>query len=212
MATSDTLILFDGRGGEYAATITAVDRQRVTVATGEHRTGIAESRLRIHLGLAVSRGERMDWALQKATELGVTDVTPLLTERTGVKLPPDRAEKKLQHWRQVIISACEQSGRCILPRLEPLTMFDDWVADTAAERRFILHPGSAGDLSDAPVDGVALLVGPEGGFSGSEVDAALAAGFEALQLGPRVLRTETAPLAAIALLQGLWGDLRDTGR
>lgn len=207
MGVGDELALFDGSGGEYVAHISATDKHAVEVTTGEHRTGVPESPLRIHLGLAVSRGERMDWAIQKATELGVAAITPLLTERTGVKLPPDRAEKKRQHWRQVIVSACEQSGRCVLPELQPLSTLQAWVDATTAARRFILQPGSRDALAGDPVDSVALLVGPEGGFSDPEVEGSSSAGFEPLQLGPRVLRTETAPLAAIALLQGLWGDL-----
>jgi len=208
MQADDMLTVFDGRGGEYAATVTAVNRKAVDIQTGEWRPGIPESRLRIHLGIAVSRGERMDWGLQKATELGVTVITPLLTERGGVKMDAERAAKKRRHWGQVLISACEQCGRCELPLLQPTCELPAWLGAVEAARKFILNPAEGVAPDDGAPDNVALLAGPEGGFSAAESALAVASGFATLQLGPRVLRTETAPLAAIALLQGLWGDMR----
>lgn len=203
------VILFDGRGGEYAARIVALDRNCVTALTLEYHPGIAPSPLKIHLGIAVARGDRLDWALQKSTELGVAAITPLLTERTGLKLTDERAEKKFRHWQQVIASACEQCGRCRLPALHPLQNLQPWLDATDAAGRFILHPGAPSDIVPAETpDSVALLVGPEGGFCDAEIAAAKGAGFSALGLGPRVLRTETAPLAAIAVLQSRWGDMR----
>lgn len=209
MQVGDSLILFDGRGGEYPATLSALGKKQVSVTTGAHNTREAESPLSVHLGIAISRGDRMDWVVQKATELGVTEITPLLTERTEVKLKGDRAEKKVNHWRQIAASACEQSGRNRVPRLAPLTPLPSWLSTTEAERRLVLHhrainenhPGHAIPTS------VALLIGPEGGLSDQEIQQAEAVGYRSLQLGPRILRTETAPLAAIALLQSRWGDI-----
>jgi len=209
MVEGDALVLFDGSGGEYPAQITSVDNKRVEVTTGAHRARECESPLRIHLGIAISRGERMDWIVQKATELGVDAITPLFTERTEVKLNAERAAKKVQHWRQVAISACEQCGRNRVPAIGRLQPVHDWLAATHAEAKFVLHhraDANAGPPLDTAAS-AALLVGPEGGLSEDEIAAAERAGFSSLRLGPRVLRTETAPLAAITLLQGYWGDM-----
>lgn len=208
LGVGDTLTLFDGHGGEYPGRIIAVDKKQVQVQTGEHLPCESESPLAIHLGIAVSRGERMDWIVQKATELGVTALTPLLTEHTGVKLSGDRASKKIQHWQQIAISACEQCGRNRPPTIHALASQQRWLAATVAERKFVLHHRAvpAGVTSSTPAS-IALLVGPEGGLSEGEIDAAEQAGYAALRLGPRVLRTETAPLAAIAILQAYWGDM-----
>lgn len=207
MDEGDPLVLFDGRGGEYTATVMQLGRHSVTVRTQARREGLPESPLHIHLGIAVSRGERMDWVVQKATELGVATISPLLSERTGVKLNAQRAEKKQRHWQQVAVSACEQCGRCTLPGIQAPATLPAWLNAADAPCRLLLHP-DAGRVAQGDSPGrVALLVGPEGGFSQAEVDLALAAGFSGLQLGPRILRTETAPLAAIAVLQARWGDL-----
>ncbi len=208
LAVGDNVTLFDGQGGEYPGEITAIDKKHVSVLTGSHLPRDNESPLRIHLGIAVSRGERMDWIVQKATELGVTALTPLSTEHTGVKLAGERADKKLQHWRQIAISACEQCGRNRLPAIHALQSLDVWLAATTAERKFVLHHrADALDIGGKSPASVALLIGPEGGLGMSEILLAERAGYAALRLGPRVLRTETAPLAAIAILQGWWGDL-----
>jgi len=209
MGVGDALVLFDGSGGEYPADILAIGKKQVEVRTGNHRATECESPLHIHLGIAISRGERMDWIVQKSTELGVGAISPLFTEHTGVKLAGERAEKKIEHWRQVAISACEQCGRNRLPAVHHPLPLGHWTESTEAERKFVLHhrasespPGVGRDPST-----VALLVGPEGGLSEEEIAAAERAGFASLRLGPRVLRTETAPLAAIALLQSYWGDM-----
>lgn len=200
--------LFDGRGGEYPGEITAIDKKVVSVLTGSHLRQECESPLDIHLGIAVSRGERMDWVVQKSTELGVTALTPLSTERAGVKLAGDRAEKKRQHWQHIAISACEQSGRNRPPIIHPLQALSPWLMSTVAAQKFVLHHRAASIGTGTAPESIALLVGPEGGLSESEIEAAEQAGYTALRLGPRVLRTETAPLAAIAILQGRWGDMR----
>jgi 16S rRNA (uracil1498-N3)-methyltransferase len=200
--------LFDGNGGEYGAVITGVERKQVSVRIDSHQLKERESPLRIHLGISISRGERMDWIVQKATELGVTEISPLLSERTEVKLKGERAEKKIQHWRQVAISACEQCGRNRLPGIHPLQRIDAWSAGVQASCKLVLHHRSACTLGEleTPTE-LALLVGPEGGLSSTEITAAEQLGFRPLALGPRILRTETAPLAALAILQSHWGDM-----
>ena len=212
MRAGDALILFNGAGGQYPATLEAVGKHAVVVTTGEFEPVERESPLALHLGIAVSRGDRMDWVVQKATELGVHAITPLLSERTEVKLKGEREARKLRHWQQIATSACEQCGRNRLPVVHPLQALQDWCQRVEADARLVLDP--AADSSDpgaaAPAS-IALLVGPEGGFSAAEIAAAATAGFHSLQLGPRVLRTETAPLAAIALLQARWGDMRPAG-
>ncbi len=208
LGVGDGVTLFDGHGGEYPGEVAALDKKRVQVATGLHRQQECESSLDIHLGIAVSRSERMDWIVQKSTELGVVSLTPLLTEHTGVKLVGDRAEKKIQHWQHIAISACEQCGRNRLPLINPLQAVTAWLASTVAERKFVLHHRADNTGTGKPPNSIALLVGPEGGLSESEIETAAQAGYTALSLGPRVLRTETAPLAAIAILQSYWGDMR----
>ena len=208
LAVGDLLTLFDGNGGEYPGEITAIDKKAVQVRTGEHRDTESESPLAIHLGIGVSRGERMDWLIQKSTELGVTALTPLLTEHTGVKLSGERAVKKIQHWQQVAISACEQCGRNQPPVIHPLQSAENWLDIAEAEQKFVLHHRAQTiDVASCNPRSIALFVGPEGGLSESEIAAAERSGYTALRLGPRVLRTETAPLAAIAILQAWWGDM-----
>lgn len=204
----DNVILFNGCGGEFPATITAVDKKAVHVQTRKLVAHECESDLQIHLGIAISRGERMDWVVQKATELGVSSISPLMTENTGVKLAGERAEKKLQHWQQVSINACEQCGRNRVPLVQALQNIQSWLTQTDAEQKFVLHHRANSDNEDGNTPkSIALLIGPEGGLSESEIKAAEQEGYQSLQLGPRVLRTETAPLAAIAILQARWGDM-----
>ncbi len=208
MPVGAALVLFDGRGGEYPAVIRAIGKRRVTAAVGEHRELERESPLAIHLGIAISRGERMDWVVQKATELGVRALSPLLSERTEVRLAAERADRKLGHWRRIAVSACEQCGRNRLPQINAPQGLDSWLQSANAERKLVLHHRAEeiGDHGPAPAS-VALLIGPEGGLDAAEIAAAEAAGFRSLRLGPRILRTETAPLAAVAILQARWGDM-----
>lgn len=209
LRVGDMLTLFDGSGGEYLSSITAVNKNNVQVLTGAHLKHECESPLKIRLGIAVSRSERMDWIVQKSTELGVSSLTPLLSKHTGVKLTGDRAEKKVHHWQQIAISACEQCGRNRPPVIRPLASIDSWlIMSTTAERKFVLHHRAQSNTmrGETPTS-IALLVGPEGGLSENEIAAAEEAGYSSLKLGPRVLRTETAPLAAIAILQSIWGDM-----
>lgn len=208
MKVGDALVLFNGRGGQYPATISAIDRKAVVVASAELEALECESPLHLQLGIAVSRGERMDWVVQKATELGVSCIAPLVSERTEVKLGAERGEKKLRHWQQIATSACEQCGRNRLPQILAPQSLAGWLQDVQADLRLVLHHTAVTrDPGPAPPRSVALLVGPEGGLSEEEIRAAEGAGFASLQLGPRVLRTETAPLAAIAILQARWGDM-----
>jgi 16S rRNA (uracil1498-N3)-methyltransferase len=218
LAPGDALTLFDGLGGEWPATIRAVSGSAVRVATGARRALERESPLRITLLQALARGEKMDWVLQKATELGVARLQPVACERSVVQLDGGRADKRLAHWHGVVVAACEQCGRNRVPEVLPPLRLDAACAAVDAPLRLVLAPGAARPLGAAlraatapagvprPPE-VALLVGPEGGLAEAEVELARRAGFEAVALGPRVLRTETAAIAALALLQGLAGDL-----
>lgn len=208
MTVGDALVLFNGRGGQYPATISALDRKSVVATTGTFDAIERESGLHLQLGIALSRGDRLDWVVQKATELGVSSIATLVSERTEVKLSIERGEKKLRHWQQIATSACEQSGRNRLPEILPPQGLENWLHAVRADVRLVLHHrASNSDPGSRKPASVALLVGPEGGLSAAEIEAAGQAGFNSLQLGPRVLRTETAPLAAVAILQARWGDM-----
>jgi len=203
------LTLFNGGGGEYAATIEAVHGEKVEVAVGEAQAIERESPLSLTLAQGVSRGERMDLVVQKATELGASSIVPLLTERSVVRLSAPQAARKLEHWRAIAIAACEQSGRNRLPKvLSPLPLAE-FLRQGASGSRLLLSPTGSTRLQDvpAPVSSVIVLIGPEGGLADAEQSAALAAGFTAVRLGPRILRTETAAIAALTVLQREFGDL-----
>lgn len=209
--SGDALVLFDGRGGEHAARIEELKRGAVVVEVGERSDMGRESPLSLTLAQGVSRGERMDWVMQKATELGVTRVVPLLTERTVVKLDAKQSQRKLQHWQGIATAACEQSGRTCIPEIAPPVGLHDFLRRDRemSGARLLLSPAGAlriGDLKK-PDGGMTVLIGPEGGLAEPEQRAALAAGFVAVRLGPRVLRTETAAVAALTLLQHQFGDL-----
>ena len=205
-AAGDAVQLFDGSGQEYLGALIEVGKKAVRVELREQLAGQAESPLRIHLGQGLSRGERMDWAIQKATELGVSEITPIVSERCEVRLKDERADKRLAHWRQVAISACEQCGRSVLPVIHAPIILAEWQGHVQAELKLVLHPVAAPLESHARPHSLAFLIGPEGGLSEAEVEQAKAAGFHAARLGPRVLRTETAPVVALAVAQQLWGD------
>lgn len=207
MGPGDSLRLFNGDGGEFIARVEAVGKKTVQVLLGEHRAIECESPLAVSLGIAVSRGERMDLVIQKATELGVQDITPLFSERTEVRLKGERAQKKRLHWQQIAISACEQCGRNRVPIVNALQALPNWVDTVEAQRKLVLHHRDTPIATGTTPASVALLVGPEGGLTEGEIEAAQRCGFESLSLGPRVLRTETAPLAALAIVQAHWGDM-----
>jgi 16S rRNA (uracil1498-N3)-methyltransferase len=203
------LILFDGRGGCYPATLVEAGKREVSAELGEHLEEECESPLSVTLAQGVSKGERMDFTIQKAVELGVQRIVPLSTERSVVHLKGERLEKKQAHWRGVIISACEQCGRNILPELLPMQSLSTWLATGEHGMGLLLDHRATGTVSTLKeTNEVCLLIGPEGGLSEQERQSAYAAGFQGMRLGPRVLRTETAALTALAALQSQWGDLR----
>ncbi|TBU96214.1 16S rRNA (uracil(1498)-N(3))-methyltransferase [Phytopseudomonas dryadis] len=205
-AAGDAVQLFDGSGQEFLGTLLEVGKKNVRVELREQFAGQAESPLHIHLGQGLSRGERMDWAIQKATELGARVISPIVSARCEVRLKDERADKRMAHWRQVAISACEQCGRSVLPVIQAPIALEEWLQQSEAELKLVLHPVAAPLLSHARPQSLAFLIGPEGGLSDSEVEQAQNAGFHAARLGPRVLRTETAPVVALAVAQQLWGD------
>ena len=205
-AAGDAVQLFDGSGQEYRGELIEVGKKSVRVELTEQFSGLDESPLRVHLGQGLSRGERMDWAIQKATELGAAEITPIVSERCEVRLKDERADKRMSHWRQVAISACEQCGRSVLPRIHPPLLLADWLKQVEAELKLVLHPVAEPLQSHAKPGTLAFLIGPEGGLSEMEVQQATGAGFHPARLGPRVLRTETAPVVALAVAQQLWGD------
>jgi len=168
--------------------------------------GLAREKLAIYLGQGLSRGERMDWVIQKATELGVSQITPIITERCEVQLKGERCEKRLSHWRQIAISACEQCGRSYLPQINPPQPLGAWLTQVEADLKLVLSPQASSALDNANPSSLALLIGAEGGLTVDEVEQAQAAGFQSLQLGPRILRTETAAVAALAVAQQRFGD------
>ena len=212
LRVGDQIAVFNGRDGEFDAQLSHIARHDVELVLGEARETRTESDLKIHLVQGISRGERMDLVVQKATELGVKRITPVLTEYGVVKLAAERAAKRQDHWQKIAISACEQSGRTRPPLVEvPLTL-KEWFGQRSqrADVELIMQPGAATNLSaiGAPQTKVCLMIGPEGGFSQSEYEDAGLCGFKPVSLGPRVLRTETAAITALAIAQSLWGDLQ----
>lgn len=208
LAVGDTIILFDGHGGEYAARIERIHKDEVAVSVAGFAEVERESRLRVMLAQGISSGERMDYTLQKAVELGVTAIQPIAARRSVVKLAGERADKRVAHWQGVVAAACEQCGRNQVPRVAPPLTLADWLGRHADGRLLFLSPLAETRLADlaAPAGMDCLVAGPEGGFEADEIAALRAAGAQAVRLGPRVLRTETAALAALAAMQTLWGD------
>ena len=211
LRVGDAVLLFNGDGNDYEAELVEVRKDQARCRVGSSHERVTESLLQVELAQGISRGERMDYTLQKAVELGVQRIVPLATERSQVKLSGEREEKRLQHWQGVILHACEQSGRSRIPELWPVQRLDQWLAGRRrTDLGLFLDP--EGDVSvsslGGPIDGVSLLVGPEGGLSPAERELAVRAGFQRLRLGPRILRTETAALTALAALQSICGDLR----
>ncbi|MGS2742006.1 16S rRNA (uracil(1498)-N(3))-methyltransferase [Halomonas sp. LS-001] len=202
------LVLFDGAGHEAGVRLAEVSRKQVTVTVEALWPGQGESPLMIHLGQAVSKGDRMDYAIQKAVELGVTAITPLYTARTEVRLKSERENRKHAHWQAVAASASEQCGRAVVPTVYPPQPLDAWLEQRDEDLRLMLHLATDNPFQQAqkPTT-VALLIGPEGGLTPDDIHAAESAHFAPLTLGPRVLRTETAPVVALSLLQHHFGDL-----
>ena len=210
LRAGDGLTLFNGRGGEYGGRIEEMHRDSVRVSVLEHRDEERESPFHLTLAQGISRGERMDWVVQKATELGVSRIVPLFTERSVVHLDEKQAAKKVQHWRAIAIAACEQSGRNQVPEIDaPISLYELLEQRTAGAVALLLAPGAALRITDVPAAeaGAMVLIGPEGGLAQVEQETALRSGFTPVRLGPRVLRTETAAVCALTLLQQKFGDL-----
>ena len=207
----EQIVLFNGDGREFAAQVLTVSKLEVSVDIGAASAPHTESLVHTTLGLCLSKGDRFDWAIQKATELGVGAIAPLYSERVDFSIPPDRIEKRIAHWQQIAISACEQCGRVRIPAVSTPQPMEQWVQSVAAEQKWVLHcddhgaPKSIAGMA-TPAD-AALLIGPEGGLTDQEVARACENSFEVLQLGPRVLRAETAPVVALSALSVMWGEM-----
>ena len=221
LGIGDTVTLFDGRGGEYDCRIESCGRPRddqTVVNVSAWRDVERESPLDLTLVQALQAGEKMDLTVQKAVELGVGRIVPVTTRRSVVRLDGERAAKRVAHWRAVAASACEQCGRNRVPEVETLAGLNAWLGRPVSPPpvRLMLDPAAQTGFDSLPVptlgQRIELLIGAEGGLSEDERHCARAAGFSAVRLGPRVLRTETAGLAALAAIQCLWGDFRDTNR
>ena len=208
---NDRIELFNGDGYSYTANIQEISKRHTIVRTTARSTLEAKPTLKIHLGLPLSKGQRMDFAMQKAVELGVSAITPLTTKHTAVKLPEKRLQQKQQHWQQVIISACEQSVRCRLPLLHPLSTLDAW-SQHKISYGIVLDPQSDNNLASLPAPAeettLHLVCGPEGGLSKSEIKQLRQHHFIPVRLGQRILRTETATIVAVSMSQMLWGDMK----
>jgi 16S rRNA (uracil1498-N3)-methyltransferase len=210
MQRGDTVVLFDGSGCEYDAIINSVAKSAVELSTGIARIPSTESSLDIELWQGVSKGSRMDSVVQKATELGVTRIRPVFTKHGMVKLDAARAGKRTEHWQEVAVSACEQSGRIVIPQIMPPIKLEVALgALNKKDQALMLVPGDYPALGAAPLIGtsIILVIGPEGGFSSSEETLAMSLGVTLCSIGPRILRTETAPLAALSILQCRYGDM-----
>ena len=210
MGEGEQLELFDGSNHIYPAIITESNKKSVKVNILGRELSDKESNLKIHLGQVISRGERMEFTIQKSVELGVNVITPLWSERCGVKLDGERMDKKIQQWQKIVIAACEQCGRNVVPEIRPLMKLQDWCAEDDGAIKLNLHPRAQHSIKTLPMipkDGVRLLIGSEGGLSEQEIVQTQQKGFTEILLGKRVLRTETASLAAISALQIYFGDL-----
>ncbi|MFT2111809.1 16S rRNA (uracil(1498)-N(3))-methyltransferase [Marinomonas sp. 2405UD68-3] len=204
------LIVFNGHGGQYKATLENVEKRTAEISIGSFMELHNESPIKVSLGQSLSRGERMDYAIQKAVEAGVYSIQPLFSDRCEVKLNDSRIEKRVQHWQQIAISAAEQCGRGVVPKVYRPILLEEWVVNCKETLRLTLHHHTKKNLTKLhkPEDcKVAVLIGPEGGLTEKEVEISNKQGFSSLALGPRVLRTETAPVVILTALNVIWGDL-----
>ncbi|WP_299569994.1 16S rRNA (uracil(1498)-N(3))-methyltransferase [uncultured Shewanella sp.] len=209
MSEGENISLFSGDGFDYLATIISANKKNVTVEIIDKTENNSESPLNLHLGQVISRGDRMDFTIQKSVELGVTTITPLFSDRCGVKLNGERLEKKINQWQKIVISACEQSGRSFVPTVRPAMTLSQWCAEQTDALKLNLHPRAAHGINGLALENtkVRLLIGPEGGLSEEEIAMTETHLFTDVLLGPRVLRTETASLTAITALQLRFGDI-----
>jgi len=209
MQPGQMIQLFDGSNQVFEASITQVDKKSVRVSLSEGVLTDNESPLNLHLGQVISRGEKMEFTIQKSIELGANTITPLFSERCGVKLDGERLEKKLQQWQKIAIAACEQCGRNRIPEIRTAMQLEAWCAEQDDSLKLNLHPRASHSINTLPlpVNHVRLLIGPEGGLSADEIAMTSGYGFTDILLGPRVLRTETTALTAITALQVRFGDL-----
>lgn len=209
MQEGEQLVLFPGDNREFEAVISRIQGKIVHVCVGQERYVNRESSLCIHLAQGISKGDRMEMVIQKAVELGVQSITPLITERAVVKLNQERMERKLAQWQAMVVAACEQSGRNQLPQVNPILQLSEYLQRPLTPLKFVLHPNTQKTWRHYQHQAQALtvLIGPEGGFSEEEINQIVAQHFEPLTLGPRVLRTETAAITTLGVLQAVWGDL-----
>lgn len=211
LQVGDVITLFDGHGGEYLAELTTADKRQIVVMPIKYIDIERESAFPITLVQALATGDKMDWVVQKAVELGVHSIQPINVERSAVRLTPERANKRIQHWRAIAISACEQCGRNRIPTVYPVIDFSAWLTQPTDALRLMLHPNADIKMMEFPpistAPAVSLVIGPEGGFSNDELQCAQLAQIAMVRLGLRVLRTETAGIAALSILQSMRGDL-----
>jgi len=210
LRAGEEITLFNDDGGEYPAVITTLTKKNIVVQVGSQREIKPLSPLHTHLGMVVIKGSSMDYSIQKATELGVNEITPLLSERCSVRLSVDRQATRLRHWQQISLSSCEQCNWNYPPKVHSITTMSSWMEQVKADLKIILLPQGDGNFSttDGHPQSVALLIGPEGGFTDSEISQADRSGFLSKRLGPRTLRADTVPAAVLTLVQYLWGDLK----
>lgn len=209
MSPEQSIKLFNGDGFDYHGTISAVSKKNVEVTIESKEAIENESSLTLHLAQGISRGDKMDFTLQKSVELGVTEITPIFTERCGVKLQGERLEKKHQQWQKIVISACEQSGRAFVPVVNKPIKLSEFLQQKTEQLKLNLHPRATTNVKGLtiPEQGVRFIIGPEGGLDDNEIEQAVDAGYQEIILGPRVLRTETAAMALLTALQLEFGDL-----
>lgn len=209
MQAGQQLKLFNGDGNDYLAVISEVTKKRVAVLVESLIAIDNESPIELHLAQGISRGDKMDFTLQKSVELGITEITPIFTERCGVKLTGERLKKKHQQWQKIVISACEQSGRAFIPKVNKPIKLNEFLQQKTDQLKLNLHPRATTNIKTLPTPehGIRFIIGPEGGLDDNEIEQTLAAGYQEILLGPRVLRTETAALTLLSALQLQFGDL-----
>ena len=211
LATGAKITLFDGTGQDFHGTLTAVSKKSAEVTLNTVEAVATESPVQGHLIQAICRGEKMDWIIQKAVELGIHSITPIMTARSQLKWRPEQQQKKHQHWQNIIINSCEQCGRSTLPILNPKQNFSAHITQSSAGQKWILRPGAAHKTPTeitADHHPISFICGPEGGFSREEVEHATVNGYSAITLGPRILRAETAAMAFLSCMQWQWGDFQ----